>query len=45
MSRFPKVKVIRHQREHYTSRTYDIITFTDTNGATRALFFEIAWEQ
>jgi hypothetical protein len=44
MSHFPACKVVRHQREYYTSRTYDIITFTLPDGATRALFFEVALE-
>jgi hypothetical protein len=44
MSRFPTCKVTKYQREFYTSRTYDILTFVAPDGATRALFFQVAWE-
>jgi hypothetical protein len=44
MARFPGCKVVRHQREFYTTRTYDIITFTSSDGASCALFFEVALE-
>jgi len=44
MSRFPSCKVIKYQREFYTSKTYDIVTFLTPDGATRALFFQLAWE-
>src|SRR5205823_11067912 len=45
VSHFRGCKIVKHQREFYTSRTYDIITFTSADGATRALFFQIAVEQ
>ena len=45
MSHFRGCKVVKHSREFYTSRTYDIISFTTPDGATRALFFQIAVEQ
>ena len=44
MSRFPTCKLVKYQREFYTAKTYDILTFVTPDGATRALFFQIAWE-
>jgi hypothetical protein len=44
IAHFRGCKVVKHQREFYTTRTYDIITFTSADGATRALFFEVAVE-
>src|SRR5438552_15964034 len=45
LSHFRGCKVVKHQREFYTFKTYDIISFTTSDGATRALFFLIALEQ
>jgi hypothetical protein len=45
MSHFRGCKIVKHQREFYTFKTYDIISFATSDGATRALFFLIALEQ
>lgn len=36
---FPKCKALKHSREWYTDKTYDVITFLMPDGTTRALYF------
>ena len=36
---FPSSKAVNHAREFYTDKTYDVITFTTSDGTRRALYF------
>ena len=36
---FPKCTAVKHSREWYTDKTYDVITFTMPDGTTKALYF------
>lgn len=36
---FPSCKAVKHSREWYTDKTYDVISFTTPEGTTRAVYF------
>lgn len=36
---FPNCKAVKHSREFYTDKTYDVITFTMPDGTKGALYF------
>ena len=36
---FPGCKALNHAREFYTDKTFDVITFTASDGVKRAVYF------